>query len=476
MKSLYEGLLDGDIFDNIDSTLATDWLKDNVKSQYKVTQLKTGELKIRGKLIIDGVAEIGWLNIVSLKGDLYIENCDIVDLDRIFAQNAKVNGGIYITGCKKLTDISGLPRFVEGDVVITNCPALRELTDVNCWAENVSIMRCGKRFKQGAVQKAFPTAVRIVCSEEEYEANLNEAIVNEAFQDPVLIRLYDQIRNLKKKFNISDMFGEGIRPDKITPSMRETFTLNDEKKMLTAARKALRNRHYSENLGFIATEDHDGNFVMLANSDLFAYWLKDGDFPLAWSGFGGKASFNFNQLISMLNPSSLLMEDVKYVHIWSIKPDRWVIRRERQDAKRGMIDVHNITMMRTLRYEQQMRYAKALKALKAVRNSDKYKEILAKVDSIMQRFNKFMNKLIDDPSWAASVSYDAEEVFKSIRSGYERGVVTAGNRCGVIYAFQKWSYSIAATVAKKSIYGEIDDSDLLKAISWADIVLSKVKM
>ena len=470
MKSLYEGLLDGNIFNDIDKAIAVEWLKANVKSQYKVIQLKNGELKVWGKLVIKDVDEIGWLNIRLLEGDLYIENCGIIDLNRVFSEYARVSGSIYITGCKKLVDVSGIPEFVDGDVTITNCPALKELTGVNCLAGEVSIMRCGKRFKEGAVKKAFPASVKVFCSDEEYEANVNEAFVNEAFQDPVLIRLYEQIRNLKKKFKMASMFGEQTRMDEITPSMRQTFGHADEKKMLTAARKILANTNRDN--GFIVTEDWDGKFCTFFNGQQAIYWLQDGGFPGSWNSSDYQHIGNVNELLNMLRSTSSAMTNIKYVHIWTVPANRWNIQVDRRNAREGMIDVRDKDQMRKLLHDQQDKYRRSIKALKALRSTDQYKATTAKVTAIMERFSKFMNKLIADPKWAASISYKASMIFDAFRKGYERGA--SYQEYGVIYEFQRWSSEIIRTLSKETSYGKIDDKDLLEAIKRADKRLAEV--
>ena len=470
MKSLYEGLLDDNIFNDIDRTIATEWLKANVKSEYKVKQLKTGELKVWGKLVIKDVDEIGWLNIRLLEGDLYIENCGIIDLNRIFSEYARVTGSIHITGCKKLADISGLPEFIDGDVTITNCPTLKELAGVNCLAGEVSIMKCGKRFKDSVVRNAFPAAVKVFCSEEDYEANINEAFVNEAFQDPVLIRLYDQLRNNKKKFDLSYMFGGYTRLDQITPSQRTTFKYDEEKEMLKAARKILANKN--RDMGFIATEDYDGNFRTFFNNQQDVYWLQKGGFPGSWNDSDFERIGNVTALLDMLKPGHKRFADIKYVHIWSIGADRWEIQTKRRKDREGMIDVRDPDQMRRFLQDQRDRYKKAVNAIKAARGSDKYKAVLAKVESIMARFSKFMNKMIMDPSWAASVGYKADFVFDAIRKGYERGMTY--QEYGVIYAFQNWSKTIVRHLSSDATNGKIDDTELLKAIARADKRLSDV--
>ena len=475
MKTLLESLLDDNIFNDIDKAITIDWLKTNVKSDYKVKLLKTGELKVWGKLVIKDVDEFGWLNIARLEGDLYIEDCDIVNLNGIFADNARVTGNIYITGCKKLMDVSGLPRMVDGDVSITNCPALKELTGVDCFAGEVSIMRCGKRFKQNAVKKAFPTAIRVVCSEEEYEANLNEAIVNEAFQDPVLIRLYDQLRNLKKKIDLADMFGTYARLDKISPSQRETYKFSDQKPLLKAVRKIFTNR--SMDRGFIVTEDWDGNFVLFFNNSRRVYWLKEGSFPGSYFQTDFQSGFSATDIIDMFKPGGDYTDNIKLVHIWFLDNDRYEIGVRRRKEKDGMIDPHDDQQMKRILQDQRDKYARAVKALKEARKSDEYKAIIDEVDKIMARFSKFMHKVISDPNWASANSWKFDSVFRSIRQGREDSGGLSNRRYGVIYAFQQWSGSVVRVLSQSEYsYGSTDPTMLKNAIAWADRELNAVGM
>ena len=255
MKSLYEGLLDDNIFNDVDNAIVSDCLKANCKGKYKTMQLKDGTLKVWGTMIIKGAVTIPTIRISFLEGALYIEDCQIVSLDGVFnpGYSNKIKGDINITGCPKLHDISALPATLDGDISITDCKSLRSLDGVHCLAGEVSIMRCGKRFSKAAVQKAFPASVAIYCSEEDKVPNITES-----FQDPVLIRLYDQLRNAKMKYDMGSMFGTYLQLDKITPSMRETFKMPADEAKMKKAINAIIVRGGVD--GFFVTEDFDGNF------------------------------------------------------------------------------------------------------------------------------------------------------------------------------------------------------------------------
>lgn len=479
MKSLIEGLLDDNIFNDVEGAIATDWLKDNVKSKYKVMQLKTGELKVWGKLVIKKVDQFGYLNISLLDGDLYIENCNVTSLDNIFSTNhPKVTGNIYITGCPKLVDISGLPMWVDGEVSISNCPALKSLDGVECHAGDVTIMTCGKKFSKSAIERAFVCAINVHCSEKEYIANLLEA-----FQDPILTRVFDQLKNQKSTFNISEIFTGGIALNKITPSMRTTYRYMDNvKKIQTAVRKICANKGGIQ--GFIITEDWDGNFVEAYNQNQRCYYLKHGtrkDNEQWYSGKGnnGEKLSSSTEVVKRFESGNSHMNNIKYVHIWDYEGSEredmaWWEQDSRREAREGMIPQDKQGLKKILQ-DQQARYRTLVKQLKATRETDKYKAMVDKVDKIMVRFTKFMHKFIADPKWANDVRWKADRIFDSIRKGYDRNA--RYQEYGVLYAFQTWSKSVVRTLNAENHYsGAPDSTELEEAINRADKNLSEIGM
>lgn len=474
MKSLIEGLLDDNIFNDIDKAIATDWLQANVKSQYKVKQLKTGELKVWGKLVIKKVNDISMLNISQLDGDLYIENCDVTSLNSVFADFAKVTGSIYITNCPKLTDITGLPRWVDGEVSISNCSTLKSLDGVTCHASDVTIMKCGKKFSKDTISKAFNCAIHVHCSEEELVANILEA-----FQDPVLTRMFDQLKKQRSSFDITNIIPGHMRMSRISPSMRDTYKYPaDLKKILTMVRKICANKGGIS--GFILTEDWDGNFVDAYTSNQYCYHLQ----------YGTRAdnerwgTDRTNRGVDIGNSTAIVqrfenLSNIKYVHVYTFEgsedDDRtYGIQIDRQRAKEGMIPQDKAGLEKLLR-SQRDRYKTLVKQLKATRESDKYKVMVDKVDKIMERFTKFMHKYIADPKWAGSVGYKADLVFDAIRKGYVQG--SKYQEYGVLYTFQNWAKSVVRTLNAENTYSNGPDStELEKSIDRANKRLLDVGM
>ncbi len=460
MKSLYEGLLDDNLFGDIETSMVDSWLKANCKSKYKIMRLKNGSYKIWGQLVINGADSIPPLNISYLEGNLYIENSNIEGLDGMFTDMATVKGNIAITGCDKLSSLTGLPWSVDGEVSITNCKSLRSLEGVKCLAGDVSLMRCGKRFNKSTVSKAFPAAVGIYCSEEDVRPNIVEA-----FQDPVLIRMYDQMRNKHFKFELARMFGTNIRLDEVSPSMRETFKMPaDKAKMLKAVNSIIVRGGVN---GFIATEDFDGNFRYFFNT-----WGTRFNLYTDWDKKYGAGRYGMEYKVTEIRDYLKGDPDIRLVHVW--KPtgiDTGQIQTDRRRAQVGVINNDKESLKKIL-HEQQDKYKAAVKQLKALRSSDQYKSKVDEVNRIMERFSKFMNKYIADPKWSAAVGYKADYIFDAIRKGYERGLTH--QQYGVVYAFQVWSKAVVRTLTGDGVHTVINSKDLDEAINCADKRLSDV--
>lgn len=461
MKSLYESLLDDGVFSDIETTIISDWMDTYCSGGYKTKTLKDGSLKISGTLIIKNAKDIPPIRISEINGTMSIENCGMKSLADIFAgKYAWIKGDLSITNCKNLEDVSDLPMSIDGDVSIVGCQSLRSLEGVDCMARGVSIMKCGKRFGKATVQKCFKIARRIYCSEEEVEANICEA-----FSDPVLIRMWEQMKNLKLRYDTKDLFGRNLALDQITASCRNSYDMSDgEKDMLKDARSVLNGK----SLGFIVTESYDGQFMHLYNNQNFCYILyKKPEYP-------NTKPLRVNEVLGYLSSSAERMIDIQFVHVYHLDSieSTWKKRSDRIETRKGMITNDPETLKQILR-DQRDRYAKAVRQIKALRESGKYKEWLDKVEAVMNRFSTFMNKYIRDPKWGDSVRFSAEEVFDSIRQGYRRE--RRYQRYGVIYAFQLWSRNVVKTaVGQGDTWTDTSTDELEDALDWADQALKAV--
>jgi hypothetical protein len=466
MKSLYEGLLDT-IDSDIDKEVVDNWLKQHGRGKFKTMLLKNGSYKVWGDLIIRNARAIPALNISYIEGSLHIENCDIVSLDGIFDRYGTFRANVSITDCKKLQSISELPFNIRGRLDIINCPSLKSLEGVDSMADEISIMRCGKRFSQDAVHKAFPVTSKIFCSEEEEVANIKES-----FQDAILIRMYDQLVSVKSKMKISDVLGRGIALDKISSSTRQTFEMpGDVKAMKTRVRKFAANGNNSMR-GFAITETWDGEFTYLYDFHQTRFDLRKNDPRGTYLG-------SVTNVLESLTPGNTFMDNVHYVHVYVAEDDElwtWQKTQDRLNSRKGMIS-NDPAALKKMRDEQVERYKAAVRRIKAERKSSDYQAEVAKVEAIMKRFSAFMNKMITDTSWASSIGFKATEVFDSIRMGFERG--KNYQKYGVIYCFQNWTSCVVRVCSGQSSYSGVEDikrlqNSLDEALGWANRTLSAV--
>lgn len=469
MKALRESLLDiGSLEKTIDNTVASEWLIEHSVQPIKVKKTKIG-VEVKGDIVLRNVDNIPPIGINKVLGNVYIEDSTCSNPDGLFARYATVSG-LFLTNCSNITELKWLPRYIDNELSIMGCKSLRSLEGTECSAPEVTIMKCGKRFSEKAVQDVFKGVTRIYCSLEE----VDESFVNEAFSDPVLTRLYDQLRNNKLKIRIETMLDTSVRLDKITPSMRQTFGFDENSQAIKAARAIVANKN--SDAGFIVTEDWDGNFVDLYNQEQKVYHLS------------GSQTYsriyklpNVTSILDRLHSDNLAMENIRFIHVWNLSKNhterRWNIQQARMASREGVIDPTNKDQLTRFLQNQQARYKRAVKSLRAERQGSEYKQITAKVEALMTRFTKFINKMIADPSWATSIIYKTEDVFNSFRQGYIQTKHT--QRYGVIYAFQKWSTHIVKTIAQSEyVWGNNDENlnQLNAAMRWADTALKDVGM
>lgn len=469
MKTLRESLLDADLLDkSVDTVVLQGWLNNHSTSKVKTHVTKIG-LEVRGNIIIRDCDNIPPLGICRLYGDLFIENSSCPNPDGLFTEYATVEGNINVTGCQNISGLGWLPRYVD-TLSVFNCPAIKSLDGINCFADTVSIMKCGKKFKESAIRAAFKGTGQVFCA-----AEGEVATIVESFNDPIITRLYKQLQDEKLEYEVESMISGSVRLDKILPSMRTTFSVEDNDKAIKAARKIVANRNADH--GFIVTEDYDGKFIDLYNSGKVHYKLLKARY-----GNAPEHLNKVNDILGRLYIGSSGMDNIKYIHIWNLATSgisyRYEINAERRKARDGMIDPHDTEQMRRILREQQSRYKRTVAAIKAERGSERYKKVTAQVEALMNRFTKFMSRIISDPSWASGQSYKIEAVFNAFRKGYEPGSKVQPEY-GLLYSFQNWSRRIIQVLSKDELtYGnEVEYAKALqKAMERADFRLKQVGM
>lgn len=467
MKGLYESLLGDDIFNNIEDVVSKDWMQQHCTGSYKSQTLKNGKVKIRGTLVIKDADYIPSLNITSLDGKLYIEHCKVGNLDGLFDRFGDFKCDIYISDCPNLTNISGLPVAMHGEVSISDCKSLTNLDGTDCMCDRVTIMKCGKRFNKTTVKKHFPLCQPdhgIFCSEEECDA-----MICESFHDPILMRLWDQLKNDKMQVKLGQIFGVRLSIDKISPSCRTTFKFPEQEKAMKSAVRSIMIR-YGED-GLVVTEDWDGRF-----RHIYSSWHHGGkQYSLSPKDrFKGEKGYVFGErdVAAAVSSGSTIMQDVKYVHVWKFDDDlsNRKLQQARAEAKHGVINYDKESLENML-FAQRSRYKDAVKKIKAIRGSAEYKAMGEKVNKIMERFSKLVTKMIAEPTWAKNNRFDIDRVIESIREGWAPG--RKYQQYGVIYLFQLYAAQVI-NVSNGDGGNMPDPTELDKAIEKADRQLSKI--
>lgn len=488
---LEESILDMDsVIDNIDSNLMDDWFKNYVKGSYKVKKLRNNTYQIQGSINITKYYENEFPNIFISKvtGNVYIEDCNVQSLKGLFSEGCEIKGTLSITNCNQITDLQYAPESIK-NLSITSCSKFKSLDGVPRFIDTISIMKCGKKFTKNQIQKSVSFVQNIFCSMEEE----NEGVyLNESLMDPILLRAMDQYKKSHIQVKLSNLFNQFLlQLDKITPSMRETYSISSEKEQLF---KCLRKIYAkpsaaSKNYGVVFFEDSFGNFFQIVDAYGYIYRLKVDinthklvpNQPFEYSTL----IKSYNQLLDRIeNPTKYLygeMLDLKYVHVFNITNMKDLstadIITQRSKAKQGVIDMSKEGLKQYWRAQQE-RYKLAIKQLKSIRNSDQYKNTANQVANIMDRFTKFMQKLINDPKWASNIPEFAKyDIFNTIQSS-----PTVSSKSpyrspgGLIYNFQYWSDYVVKQQLGVKTYGNIENyaKDLQNNIRDADRALQRV--
>lgn len=479
MKTIYdtlqEGLLDDNFDQELDQKMIADWLKENCKGAFKTMTLKSGELKVWGKLVISTKNNIPNLNISFLDGDLYIENCpDITDLNGIFNDTgyATVKGSIYITNCPKLISVAALPDFINGWLKITDCKSFRDIDHLPKFVEGLSIIKCAKRFKKEQLASKVNT-VSINCSAEDEIANITEAV-----RDPNLARMWEQVQNrhLNKDMAVSmEKMLNRWNINKITPS--DCKTISVDQKNFNKCKSELRS--FIKYSGFVLAEDWDGEFKYVVTSywgNKQVWWLMN-EKPEGFYWWRNPQGYQgVNDFLNWVADYAIKY-NIQYLHFYNVASEKDDEQRaqqsERRRAKDGAIAMYDKYQLETMLRNQKERYKKAVQQIRAARASDKYLKTAEKVEAIMQRFNKLITKMVKDPKWADSCSYKLDYAIEAIRKGYVQN--SSSQQYGVIYAFQNWASAVVkASIGDSSYSPDRYLKTLEEAIERADNRLSAI--
>lgn len=465
---LKESILDvGDLEDSVDKTIADQWIKDNIKGQCTLRRLKNGYYKARGNVVIrnyDGEF-LGGIVLDSLEGSLYVEDCPkIKSLDGFFARQSwgdvktKVTGDIKITNCKSFESLEGLPNYIDGEFVIMDCPALKSLEGAPEMACDVTIIKCGKKFTKAQIQKHFKCAIRIMCSMEE-----RDDMITEAMSEPNLLKFWEWVKEtypkLKQEREEANLSGEPmkiilskiangtLRLDRVRPSDVEVY--DNYKDKIKDIRKALLN--VANGGGMVIIKDMSAD---IDNGGKYEYILTGDGYSV--SGYNLQHWVNYNKYYNA-NPACHIgkMELCDMAGTAAGKPTRIIrqfiiiklninlqgnkrtIHNERVKSREGMV-------LNTKEYYEQVakanrnRWKNIIATARAKKLNEEYMSVLSSVEALMHRYAKLPMKM-KDPNFIEQQRYrcavdDCNELVQSINStsfSMMKNVITAQGGRGI---------------------------------------------
>ena len=385
MKSIYdiikEGLLDDeDVWmDRIEKNVGESWFEENAQGNFKIKNKKSSlGPTLVGKVIIDGFqGETLPIQIWTIKGDLYINNCpNLKTLNGFFGERPiSIEGGLYIENCPNLENLNGLPPIVDdfslvGNKKIKSLEGAPKHVFGNCY-----IVKNGKRFSEEYIRSMIEISQRVVCSEDEIEANITEAL-----NEPHLLELAEYLKSKGTSFKkiLGDEFRMSL--DKITSKDVEVYrwpkNIDDGVK---AANQIISGRK--------------NGFVVLMNAENEYDYIIYGKNLInldRWSYFGSSYMTKSTNLINKCKNAHEII--VFYSNGFETQNLKW----ERINARIGMI-TNTEEQNRQIARENVERYKKLVAKMRADKDKD-FEEIDKQVENIVMRVLKASQISHRDPN------------------------------------------------------------------------------
>lgn len=111
------------------------------------------------KVPAEDISKFKFGEVSSTVGTLHIVDCDIKDFTQLFDKNSVLNCNVHIYDCKNLSSLKGLPKRINGELYISNCPKLMKydgpswITDL-IWIQNGASLHTSDLKKR--IQKSCP--------------------------------------------------------------------------------------------------------------------------------------------------------------------------------------------------------------------------------------------------------------------------------------------------------------------------------
>lgn len=389
------------------------WLKNNTKGDFKLKTNANGTVDITGNILFKNTEFIGSMNIGKVSGTITFKKCaDLVDFKKIFTEFGSIKR-LVIVDCENFESFEGCPVKIDS-VEVTGCPKFRSLDTLPKFADKVTIANCGKRFKKEQIKKQCEHARIIMCSEEDYAD-----MVTEAFKDPVLAKVWDDVRTSASKtsrgttLKMHELFPNDWKISEIAPSDREEYDLHDAKEddWVRAAQKLLRGGQYQiyglivgydskkDKVKFVVKKDWEGWKTIFFGPQRDSSWGKESGLE----NFSHKVSeisdwFSKDNLINRRGIDTLYIYR-NDIHDKEEVENRYKITKARQDSREGMIKLDKWSLA-DLADRQRKNYRQAAAKLKHLKQTDEYKDLANKIEKIMNRITNMTAKMLRDMQWA----------------------------------------------------------------------------
>lgn len=467
-----ESLLDDmdTIVAKTDKLLKRDWFKDNATGNYKIKESKSGDLEIKGDVVIKGFMgeEFPGLNIDKFQGNLIIEKCpNLKSLDGLWSEwtydntidQVKIyrfDGDLHINNCPKLTSLK-CPKNVMGDFYLTGNTSLKSLDGAPKMVyNNVYIMKNGKKFTQEQIN-AVISCDYVFCSSEDNEADLCESQeLYEALNNPYLLMLAKQLKETNKSFK--NLLGYiGLAWDEVDSTNIKNYSWRFNKpsdKDIKAARAVISGK----TTGFIITYKYDETgkmiFTYLINFEKRVANLTSEYHNKYHVGLESMRSTEIIDIVAGNNGRTDGMIIIYYASELATSDKKLARRKSRE----GMV-MNTPEYYAKVARENIERYKKIIESNKAKGNSKQVEDLQNKVNKFLQDVMKASQNMVKNPVQYASKSVQLHILNDYV---YDKTSWSKGNQYGkdgVLVLFGKYMEIWArATTGDSTFYGYEPDT------------------
>ena len=362
MKNLYESLLDDfeELASKQDKGIAVDWCEKNFQGKYKIkVSKKDGSIKLVGDVVLkDYKEDFIPIKIAGMQGDFKIEKCpNLTSFDGLFADFMTIEGDFSINNCEKLASLKGCPMIVHGSFSLTGNTSLYSLEGAPEIVHGTTyVMKNGKKFKENTIKQYIKMPTRIVCSIED-EETLNEGMVNEALNEPHMLELMDQLKKNNQKLysKAKELIFNWITVpwDEIDSSNVKEYTKMDAKEK-AKARNIISGR--DDIRGIILLRNSKDEYTHIIHKKEILYLNPDTySYRYSWGpGWSDEKTTELMYYVDRADSMVIISWD------WNMTNKRYLKRKERGDARAGMV-------LNTPEYYESV----------ARENLDRYKKIIA---------------------------------------------------------------------------------------------------